>query len=65
MSNMLDAFIKLAEAAGKIGRVTSAHLYETGFICIDIVLTDGKCFSLSYRAMQQEEPDNGTVPTNP
>lgn len=62
---MLYALIKLAEAADRIGKVTSVHLYETGLICIDIALTDGKCFSLSYRAMQQEEPDNGTVPTNP
>ena len=58
---MLDVFIKLAEAAGKIGRVTSAHLYENGLICIDTVSTDGKCFALSYREVTQEGVDDGAV----
>ena len=62
---MLDAFIKLAEAAGKIGRVTCASLYESGLVCIDVVSTEGKSFHLSYRELQQGEGDNGTVPTNP
>lgn len=62
---MLDAFIVLAEAAGEIGRVTSAHLYETGFVCIDVVTADGKSFSLTYRQKQQEEPNDGTAHGNP
>lgn len=45
---MLNTFLNLAATAGEIGTVTSALLYPSGYISIDITGEDGKLYNLTF-----------------
>ena len=50
-------FRKLMEISTNVGSITSAHLYDSEFISIEGVTTDGKKFSLSLHIKEEENND--------
>lgn len=53
---MLDTFISLLEIAGTAGKVTSASLYPSGYVFIEVD-NDGDKSTLTYTPDKQENRD--------
>lgn len=54
---MSGIFHKLMEIGLKLGTVTAAHLYESGFISIEGVSHEGTKFNLSLHIEEEEKND--------
>ncbi len=54
---MYEKFRKLCALADNIGTVTSAMMYESGFMTIEGKLIEGNVFSLTMKI--EEEKNNG------
>lgn len=54
---MSGIFQKLMEVGIKLGTVTAAHLYDSGFICIDGVSHEGKKFNLNLHIEEENKND--------
>lgn len=52
---MLDAFVVLTAVAGKIGSVTAANMYDSDYMCFDIVTEEGAQYSLTLRKVKPVE----------
>lgn len=55
---MYEKFRKLCALADNIGTVTSAMMYESGFMNIEGKLDDGKKFTLSMNIEEEEKDGN-------
>ena len=54
---MLKNFTKLLAVAGEAGSVTSADLYDNGFIHIEGKTKEGKTFTISMSVKEEEKDD--------
>lgn len=55
---MYEIFRKLCALADNIGKeVTSAYMYNHGFMTVDGKLGDGKTFSFTLKINKEEEKD--------
>lgn len=55
---MLDTFLTIAATAGEIGTVTTAFLYESGFISIELIADNGKKYTLTYGKAVEKSDGN-------
>ncbi len=54
---MSNIFQKMLEISVKVGNITSAHLYDSGFITIEGESYEGKKFSLTLHIEEEKEND--------
>lgn len=54
---MYEIFRKLCAVADNIGIVTSAFMYDHGFMSVDGVLGDGKTFSFTLKIDEEAKKD--------
>lgn len=52
---MNDKFSELYDLADEFGRIVEAHMYEDGFVNIEIVDEKGHKYTLSMRKAKEEE----------
>mgnify|MGYP007115389157 CR=1 FL=1 len=52
---MSENFCRLIAAGNKLGTVTSAMMYDTGFMAIDGITTEGKKFTITLSVKEEEE----------
>lgn len=55
MSN-LGTFVDLCAVCAQVGTVTSAMLYDSGFVAIDGITKEGKKFSITM-SIKEEDKD--------
>ena len=55
---MFEVFKKLTCVAEEVGTVSSAMMYESGFITVDGKTKDGKKFAITLTIKEEEENGN-------
>ena len=52
---MSDILCKLIEVGNAVGKVTSAMMYDSGFMTVDGVKPSGKKFAITLNVKEEEE----------